>query len=363
MAGIFTIGRLARMSAVSSAALALALGFASAAGAQVTQDPQAQQDSNTRTTGEQPTLSAEGSAESREAETIVVTGSRLARSTFDTPSPVTVLGGEELERLQITNVGAGVSELPAFRPSTNPTTNGFGSFNVGAQIVNLRGIGVTRNLVLVDGRRFAPTTREGSVDLNFIPSILVERTEVVTGGASAAYGSDALAGVVNVILDKRLEGVKAQIDQGISEAGDARNLHGALAFGTKFGGGNGHFVIGGEYSDQKGAGNCLTRSYCRVGAVVTNGGYNTPAGVGNGLPNFVRSDNNGGFFINNAGVVNSVNNPSAATAGIRNIFGSAVGGITFAPDGTVLPAQVGTLGFGLTQDRRRDHSRPTPTSS
>ena len=108
---------------------------------------------------------------------VVITGSRISRTGFDTPSPVTMVGEEELKSLSVTNIGAAVSQLPAFRNSNNPTTNGFGSFNVGAQIVNLRGLGVTRNLVLVDGRRFAPTTREGSVDLNFIPSTLVSRVE------------------------------------------------------------------------------------------------------------------------------------------------------------------------------------------
>src|SRR6188768_1653247 len=115
-------------------------------------------------TPDERTASAE--AGSQDGGPIIVTGSRLARTTFDTPSPVTVLGGADFAQLQITNVGEGVAELPAFRPSNNPSTNGFGSFNVGAQIVNLRGLGVTRNLVLVDGRRFAPSTREGSVDLN-----------------------------------------------------------------------------------------------------------------------------------------------------------------------------------------------------
>lgn len=275
---------------------------------------------------------------------IIITGSRLARSTFDTPSPVTVLGAEELDRLQVTNVGQVAAELPAFRPSNSPTTNGFGSFNVGAQIVNLRGLGVTRNLVLVDGRRFAPTTREGSVDLNFIPSTLVSRIEVVTGGASAAYGSDALAGVVNVILDTKLQGLKAQVDYGISELGDAGNLHAGFGYGTGFAGGAGHIIIGGEYSNQEGTGNCLSRDWCKTAGVVTNAGYNTPAGVGNGLPNFVRSNTNAGYFISPAGVINGINNTTAATAGIRNLFG--VGGITFAPDGTPLPAQQGSLGFG-----------------
>lgn len=284
-----------------------------------------------------------------ESEAIIVTGSRLARSTFDMPSPVTVLGGEDFARLQITNVGEGVAELPAFRPSNNPSTNGFGSFNVGAQIVNLRGLGVTRNLVLVDGRRFAPTTREGSVDLNFIPSILVSRVEVVTGGGSAAYGSDALAGVVNVILDTRLEGLRAQVDYGFAEEGDGENLHGALAYGRSFAGGAGHFVLGGEYSDQKGVGNCFTRDYCRPGAVVVNPGFaSTPtAPDGNGLPQYVRSDGNAGFFFNPAGVVSRISNATGIGNAIANSLGT--GAITFGPEGAVLPSIAGMPGSGLSQ--------------
>lgn len=294
-------------------------------------------------------LEGESSAETvREGERqeIVVTGSRLARSTFDTSTPVTVLSAEELERLQVTNVGAIISQIPAFRPSNNPTTNGFGSFNVGAQIVNLRGLGVLRNLVLVDGRRFAPTTREGSVDLNFIPSILVERTEVVTGGASAAYGSDALAGVVNVILDKRLDGLKLQLDYGISEEGDGENIHAAGAFGTAFAGGAGHLVVGVEYSDQRKIDSCFTRDWCKPAAVVTNPGY----AQGNGQPSLVRSDDNGGYLFSPAGVVSSYLNAPASLPwgfGVANMRGT--GAITFAPDGSVLPFDIGSIGSGLFQ--------------
>ncbi|MEO6215267.1 MAG: TonB-dependent receptor plug domain-containing protein, partial [Sphingomonas sp.] len=97
---------------------------------------------------------------------VVVTGTRIVRSGFNAPTPVTVLGAEQLENLNVTNAASGLNQLPAFRPSTNPTTNGFGSFNVGGQFINLRGLGVSRNLVLVDGRRFAPVTREGTADLN-----------------------------------------------------------------------------------------------------------------------------------------------------------------------------------------------------
>ncbi|OJY66978.1 MAG: hypothetical protein BGP16_17315 [Sphingobium sp. 66-54] len=280
--------------------------------------------------------------EGASTQEIIITGSRLARSTFDAPSPVTVIGGEQFEQRAVVNVGAGIAELPAFRPSTTPTTQGFGSFNVGAQIVNLRGIGVTRNLILVDGRRFAPTTREGSVDLNLIPTILVARTDVVTGGASAAYGSDALAGVVNIVLDKQLEGLKVQMDYGVSDEGDGDDYHFAAAFGSKLGDSGGRFIIGGEYDNQKGIGNCFTRDWCGVGTVASNPFYAT-----NGLPNYIRSDTNGGWFFNSAGVVSGANNNTAATAALRNMFGT--GGLTFGPDGTPQAYHPGTFAFALSQ--------------
>ncbi|AKH41501.1 outer membrane receptor protein involved in Fe transport [Altererythrobacter atlanticus] len=272
-------------------------------------------------------------------EPIVVTGSRLQRTTFDAPSPVTTLGGDDLARRGVTNIAEAITELPSFRDSTGPQTQGFGSFNVGARIVNLRGLGVTRNLILVDGRRFAPSTREGSVDLNFIPSILIDRTEIVTGGASAAYGSDAITGVVNVILDKNLEGLKVQADYGVSEEGDGDRYHAAAAFGTSIGD-RGHFVIGGEWSDQNGIGNCFTRDWCTPGAVVTNLFH----GTGNGLPNYVRSNDNAGLRFNNAGVVYA--GPTDPN-GVGSLLGT--GGITFDSDGNPQPFEVGNPAFALFQ--------------
>ncbi|MBO9575754.1 MAG: TonB-dependent receptor [Sphingobium sp.] len=288
-------------------------------------------------------VSAEAAGD-KEAAAIIVTGSRLGRSTFDTPTPVTVMDEKSLKSIAATNVGATISQLPAMRASTSPATQGFGSFNVGANIVNLRGIGVTRNLVLVDGRRFAPSTREGSVDLNLVPSNLVSRIEIVTGGASAAYGSDAIAGAVNVILDKSFTGIKGQADYGLSDKGDGDDFHASLAYGTDFAGSRGHFIIGGEYDNQKGIGNCFTRSWCKPAANVTNPGY---SGAGNGLPNLVRSNDNAGWFINSGGVVSINNNTTAATAGIRGLKGAD--GITFGPGGTVLPFHAGSPRFALSQ--------------
>ena len=284
-----------------------------------------------------PVLAADGAS----VEEVIVTGSRLASTSgFSTPTPVTTLGEDEIERLNITNIGAGISQLPAFRPSNTPTTNGFGSFNVGAQIVNLRGLGVNRNLVLVDNRRYAPVTREGTVDLNLIPSGLVERIDVVTGGASAAYGSDAIAGAVNVILNKKLTGFKGQVDVSESQEGDGTNSHVALATGADFMDGKGHFVLGGEYDKQDGIGTCFERDWCKGGVVVTNAGVGAVANQ----PANLRYPTGGGFFANTSGVISLLNNATAATLPIRNLFNT--GGVTFNKNGDPIPYTLGSPASG-----------------
>lgn len=276
-------------------------------------------------------------------EQVVVTGTRLSQTGFSAPTPVTVLDSEALESLGITNVGAGVNQLPSFRATTTPTTNGWGSFNVGGQFVNLRGLGVTRNLVLVDSRRFAPVTREGTADLNLVPTALVKRIEVVTGGASAQYGSDAVTGAVNVLLDKDFTGLKGQADFGGTDEGDGDNYHLSLAGGAGFAGDRGHFVLGGEYARQDGIGDCFTRSYCKGGIVVTNTGAGR---VNNGQPNFYRQDYGGGFLANTNGVLNSLNNTSATQQLILNMFGT--GGVTFTDSGAPAAYTLGLPASGVT---------------
>ncbi len=289
--------------------------------------------------------SGAGTTNADSLQEVVVTGSRLSTG-FTTPSPVTVVGAEFLEQTAAINVGQALTQLPEFRPGIAPTTNGFGSFNVGAQIADLRGLGPTRNLVLVDGRRFAPTTREGTVDLNLIPSLLVERIETVTGGASAAYGSDALAGVINVILNKSLTGFRSQVDYGVSDSGDGKNYHASLAGGADFAGGRGHFVAGGEYENQESIGNCFSRSWCKRNSLFSNPGFAIPGFPGYGQPANIRAEDNAGWWINSSGVVNAANNFSPAAAPIWNMFGT--GGVTFDSSGTPIPFQMGSLyNFGL----------------
>jgi len=207
---------------------------------------------------------AEVQGGSGKLEEIFVTGSRISRQGFDAPTPVTAIDADYLRDLGYVNVGAAVQQLPVNKASLTPETNGFGSFNVGAQIVNLRALGANRTLTLVDGRRHIASTDTANVDLNVIPPLMIQRTEVVTGGASAAYGSDALAGVVNVILDKNLAGLKFQADYLESGEGDGESLHLSAAGGTDLFGGRAHLIIGGEYEDAKGVDSCfITRDWCR----------------------------------------------------------------------------------------------------
>ena len=222
----------------------------------------------------------------QQPEEIFVTGSRISRQGFDAPTPVTAIDNEYMFELGMVNVGAAVQQLPINKASLTPETNGFGSFNVGAQIANLRALGSNRTLTLVDGRRHIASTDTANVDLNLIPPLLLERTEIVTGGASAAYGSDALAGVINVILDKDLEGLRLQLDFGQTSRGEGEGVHVSAAGGLDLFDGRGHLIVGGEYEDAEGIPSCIqTRDWCRSRpGIITNAQSAT-----NGQPRNIRT--------------------------------------------------------------------------
>lgn len=235
---------------------------------------------------------------STELTEVTITGSRVKRASgFDAPNPLTVVSAEVIEQLGQVNVAESMSIIPqntAFQSDTNIGI--VATANIGSNFANLRGLNPfygTRTLTLVDGRRFVPTSDGGAVDLNMIPSMLISRIETVTGGASAAYGSDAVAGVVNVILDKELVGFKSQIDYGQTFLGDGRSKHAGLAGGFAFANGRGHVLLGGEWQDSGGVGDCsAVRTWCAESYdIFTNTGFNTPEGVGNGLPNWVIGPN------------------------------------------------------------------------
>ncbi|MCI4591937.1 TonB-dependent receptor [Sphingobium sp. BYY-5] len=185
---------------------------------------------------------------------IVVTGSRIVRDGYNAPTPVTVMSKADITAQAPANISDFVNQLPAIAGSGTSGTSSGGLSNAGAGInsIGLRGLGVGRTLVLIDGQRSVASTVGGVVDINTIPQDLVERVEVVTGGASAAYGSDAVGGVVNFVLDKGYKGFRIGLDQGISTYGDGRNATLTASAGLSLLDDRLHMLFNGEYFKQNG---------------------------------------------------------------------------------------------------------------
>ena len=257
---------------------------------------------------------------------IVITGSRLPAG-VRAPTPLTVIGTQAIEDRAPATVGELLQQIPSFGGMDSPNTAGVNSRGGGQINPDLRGLGATRTLVLIDGRRHVPTATTGSVDLKVVPTLLVKQVEVVTGGASAAYGSDAVAGVVNIVLDDDLEGTKGTVEGGISEHGDGKERRLSLAGGTQFANGRGHVMAGFDYVKIGGIGTQLTRDWGRrdVG-LITNPNFAT-----NGLPNFIISPN----------VHSAITTPGGL------IVSGPLRGIQFGPDGTISNYDFGQV-FGST---------------
>ena len=239
---------------------------------------------------------------------VIITGSRIQRSTFTSPNPVTVINEQEIQRLNLTNAGDIVAQLPSNSNFFSGNNVGLGNFNVGAQLANLRGLNPffgTRTLTLVDTQRVVPTTTGGGVDVTLIPSMLVGRVDTETGGASAVYGSDAIAGVVNVILDTKLDGFKGTIDYGQTKYGDGRDYHASAAYGHGFAMGKGHFIIGGEFEHTESIGLCSdVRSWCATNyAEFTNTGFQTVGAPGYGQPHYILANGGSAPFATTTGLL------------------------------------------------------------
>ena len=170
-------------------------------------------------------------------EAVTVTGSRISIQGYEAPTPVTVIGAEQLERDAHMNIMDSIIQLPAVGLSETPNNSRLSADlsqgDASLSVVNLRNLGIARTLVLFDGQRVVSSNIfGGGVDLSTIPAELVKRVDVVTGGASAAYGSDAVAGVVNLILDKNFSGLKADFEGGDSTTVRHRQIKAELTVGT-----------------------------------------------------------------------------------------------------------------------------------
>ncbi|CAN5491591.1 TonB-dependent receptor [soil metagenome] len=184
---------------------------------------------------------------------VVVTGSRIRRPNLDSPVPVTSLRGEEFFQTASTSVGDVLNELPALTSTFSQSNSTRFLGTAGLSLLDLRGLGTQRTLVLVNGRRHVAgdiLNEASSPDVNTIPADLIERVDIVTGGDSAVYGSDAVAGVVNFVLKDHYNGLQVRGQSGISQYGDAPNSFISVLAGKNFADGRGNIALNLEYAHQ-----------------------------------------------------------------------------------------------------------------
>lgn len=269
-------------------------------------------------------------------ENVVVSGSRITAAGFNAPTPTTVLSAQDIDAQAEPNIFSTVAELPSLMGSSgtqvaNATTS---IDDTGLSAFSIHGLGTIRTLTLIDGQRVVPAYVNGTVDISQFPQLLIQRVDVVTGGASADYGSDAVGGVVNFILDNKFEGLKGNLQSGVSTYGDDANVTLEMAGGSSFAGGRGHFVVSGEYAYNAGVGS----GTWGVGAAAGKNGrswYNAPAileqSIANtapGQPEYTFATNVQDYQLANGGLITS----------------GPLQGTTFSPNGTPQQFQYGSNG-------------------
>lgn len=253
--------------------------------------------------------SKDGTSAAPNASDIVVTGTRVLRDGYQAPTPLSVIGAADIAAKAPANIAAFVNQLPSLANSQTPTVNiGHVSDGLsGINTLNLRSLnssaGGTRTLVLLDGQRVGPSALVGVVDVNQFPEQLIKRVDVVTGGASADWGSDALAGVDNFVLDKDFTGIKGEVQGGVTTYGDDRNYKVNLTLGTRFAGGRGHILLAGQVAYNDGISG-VPRPWATVGnekLLFSNPAYTAT----NGQPQFLVRNNAGFATVTPGGIITS----------------------------------------------------------
>jgi iron complex outermembrane receptor protein len=192
------------------------------------------------------------SDDSSKLEEVTVTGSRIRRRDLESASPLITVDSEQLESRAGLSLESYLNTLPNFNPAQTPTTENSdvqpSAVNtVGISTISLRGFGPNRNLVLIDGHRTTPVNALMVTDINGIPSGMIDRVEIITGGASAVYGADAIGGVINFITKKNFEGASIDVQDSITQAGDGNETRVSTLMGSKIADGRGNIVLGMEY--------------------------------------------------------------------------------------------------------------------
>jgi iron complex outermembrane receptor protein len=265
-----------------------------------------------------PVLAQDAAAGSANTvEQVIVSASRINIAGYQQPTPVTVVGAEQLARDAQTDIGDVIRQLPAFGTSSGPNNSSSANFIVsstpGIDVVNLRQLGVLRTLVLFDGQRVVASSVSGGVDLSTMPSSLVQRVDVVTGGASAAWGSDAVAGVVNVILNKNFDGFAANLEGSDSWKDDHRQYKGELSYGTDFAGDRGHIIASVSYLSSPDTFFINQRSWFQNTRLVNNPAYN---GGSNGQPQLIHANNVGQSQATQGGLITGCANALAGSTSL-----------------------------------------------
>lgn len=302
---------------------------------------------------------SKGADTAGDSQAIIVTGSRIARRQIDSASPVEVLDSKTLDARGFQTVAQALNELPTFGvPGASPIGFNQSGFGAGQSFVNFLGLGSQRTLTLVNGRRFVssntgsifgPTGNGGTqVDLNTIPTKLIDKVETVAAIGAPIYGSDAVAGTINIILKKDFEGFDIDGQTGISLRGDAPDQRVRLLAGKNFGGGRGNITISGEYDKSSGilfTARPQTASDDRFGLAASGSGpqpiyrdLRVPSVDPGGIPMvtdfLVTSPQQSGIFLGSP----------TATVGVTNAAGQT---LRFGPDGSLIPIDFGGV-YGST---------------
>ncbi len=268
-------------------------------------------------------------------ETVIVTGTQIARDGYRSPTPLTVLSIEEIERDAPTDVANFINKIPGFANSQlarNSSTN-VSDANGGVSNLNLRALGAERTLVLLDGMRIVPSSisgfnhQGGAVDVNLLPEQLISHIDVVAGGASAAYGSDALSGVVNIVLDKAFTGLKGAVQGGVTTYGDDYQYQANLTWGAPLYDGRGHILVSGSITHVNGIMHGNRRAWLRQGYdQIPNPKYTAT----NGLPFYIVTKQVGSSLYTPGGLIDS----------------GPLRGTDFGPGGAPRAFSYGTLSSG-----------------
>jgi outer membrane receptor protein involved in Fe transport len=285
-------------------------------------------------------LSTAASAQENGLETVVVSTSRISLKGFEAPTPVMQIGLDKIERDSKMDIGDLIRELPVAGPSPS-LNNGINSTNVaqgdaGLDTISLRNLGISRTLVLFDGQRVVSSNLlGGGVDLTTLPVTLVKRVDVVTGGASAAWGSDAVAGVVNLVLDKDFEGLKGNLEFGDGTEVAHKKVATEIAWGTRFADGRGHLILSGNYTASSDPVFIGQTGWWQGTTLVQNPAYT----IGGSQPLFIHKDHVGVVQATQGGLI-AANTPGGAGS---SLAANALVGLQFGANGAVSAFSPGTI--------------------